>query len=73
MFALGKPVVVVLINGQPLGIPQVVEKANGVLEAWYPGQEGGTALADILFGDTNPGGKLPVTVRAIGGTAADVL
>jgi len=67
MFALGKPVVVVLINGQPLGIPHIVEKANGVLEAWYAGQEGGTALADILFGDTNPGGKLPVTVaRSVG-------
>jgi beta-glucosidase len=67
MFALGKPVVVVLINGQPLGIPHVIEKANGVLEAWYPGQEGGTALADILFGDANPGGKLPVTVaRSVG-------
>ncbi|MFC4310976.1 glycoside hydrolase family 3 N-terminal domain-containing protein [Steroidobacter flavus] len=62
MFALGKPVVVVLINGQPLSIPEVVAKANGVIEAWYAGQEGGTALADILFGDTNPGGKLPVTV-----------
>lgn len=67
LFALGKPVVVVLINGQPLSIPQVVEKANGVIEGWYPGQEGGTALADILFGDANPGGKLPVTVaRDIG-------
>ena len=67
MFALGKPVVVVLINGQPLGIPHVVEKANGVLEAWYAGQEGGTALAEILFGDVNPGGKLPVTVaRSVG-------
>ncbi len=62
MFALGKPVVVVLINGQPLSIPQVVEKANGVIEGWYLGQEGGTALADILFGDANPGGKLPLTV-----------
>ncbi|HEY0686908.1 MAG TPA: glycoside hydrolase family 3 N-terminal domain-containing protein [Steroidobacter sp.] len=67
MFALGKPVVVVLINGQPLSIPHIVEKANGVIEAWYLGQEGGTALADILFGDANPGGKLPVTVaRDIG-------
>ncbi|WP_116807166.1 glycoside hydrolase family 3 N-terminal domain-containing protein [Steroidobacter cummioxidans] len=67
MFALGKPVVVVLLNGQPLSIPQVIEQANGVLEGWYPGQEGGTALADVLFGDANPGGKLPVTVaRDIG-------
>jgi beta-glucosidase len=67
MFALGKPVVVVLINGQPLSIPRVVEKANGLIEGWFAGQEGGTALADVLFGDTNPGGKLPVTVaRSIG-------
>lgn len=67
LFALGKPVVVVLINGPPLSIPEVAEKANALLEAWYPGEEGGTALADILFGDTNPGGKLPVTVaRSLG-------
>ncbi|HEY4369713.1 MAG TPA: glycoside hydrolase family 3 N-terminal domain-containing protein [Steroidobacteraceae bacterium] len=67
MFALGKPVIVVLINGQPLSIPEVADKANAVLEGWYPGQEGGTAIADILFGDTNPGGKLPVTIaRSVG-------
>lgn len=67
MFALGKPVVVVLINGSPISAPEVVEKANALLEAWYPGQEGGTALADILFGDANPGGKLPVTIaRSVG-------
>lgn len=62
MFALGKPVIVVLINGAPLSIPEVAGKANALLEAWYPGQEGGTALADILFGDANPGGKLPLTI-----------
>ncbi len=62
LFALGKPVVVVLINGPPLSIPEVAAKANAVLEGWYPGQEGGTAIADILFGDANPGGKLPLTV-----------
>ena len=67
MFGLGQPVVVVLINGAPLSIPEVVEKTNALLEAWYPGEEGGTALADILFGDANPGGKLPVTVaRSVG-------
>jgi beta-glucosidase len=67
MFALGKPVVVVLINGAPLSIPEVAEKANAVLEGWYPGQEGGTALAGILFGDSNPGGKLPVTIARSSG------
>jgi beta-glucosidase len=67
IFAVGKPVVVLLINGPPLSIPEVVARANAVLEAWYPGQEGGTALADLLFGDANPGGKLPVTVaRSVG-------
>jgi beta-glucosidase-like glycosyl hydrolase len=67
LFALGKPVVVVLINGPPLSIPEVAASANALLEAWYPGQEGGTALADILFGDANPGGKLPVTVARSAG------
>ncbi len=62
IFALGKPVVVVLINGAPLSIPEIAGKANALLEAWYPGQEGGTALAQILFGDANPGGKLPLTI-----------
>jgi beta-glucosidase len=67
MFALRKPVVVVLINGQPLSTPEVAATANALLEAWYPGQEGGTALADILFGDVNPGGKLPLTIaRSVG-------
>jgi beta-glucosidase len=62
MLALGKPVVIVLINGQPLSLPEIYGRANAVLEGWYAGQEGGTAIADILFGDANPGGKLPVTI-----------
>jgi beta-glucosidase len=67
MFALGKPVIVVLLNGQPLSVPQIAARANALLEGWYPGQEGGTALADVLFGDANPGGKLPVTIaRSVG-------
>jgi beta-glucosidase len=67
MFALRKPVAVVLINGQPLSIPDVAAGANALIEGWYLGQEGGTAMADILFGDANPGGKLPVTIaRSIG-------
>jgi beta-glucosidase len=67
LFALGKPVVVVLINGAPLSIPEVAGRANALVEAWYPGQEGGTALAGILFGDANPGGKLPVTIARSSG------
>ena len=59
---LGKPVVVCAINGRPPSWPQVAEKANAILECWYPGQEGGTAMAEALFGITNPGAKLPLTV-----------
>ena len=64
---LGKPVVVVLINGRPLAIPELAERAPAILEGWYLGQEGGTAMADVLFGDANPGGKLPVSIpRSVG-------
>lgn len=59
--AVGRPVVVVLINGRPLAIPRVAETASAILEGFYLGQEGGTALADVLFGDYNPGGKLPIS------------
>jgi beta-glucosidase len=60
--ALGKPVVVCAINGRPPSWPNVIARANAVLGCWYPGQEGGTAMADALWGDINPGAKLPVTV-----------
>jgi len=60
--ATGKPVVVVALNGRPPSWPRVVEGANALLECWYVGQEGGTAMAQALFGDVNPGGKMPVTV-----------
>ena len=59
--ALGKPVVLVLLNGRPLSISWAAENVPAILEAWEPGSEGGHAVADILFGDVNPGGKLPVT------------
>jgi len=59
--ALGKPVVLVLLNGRPLSIAWAAENVPAILEAWEPGSEGGHAVADILFGDVNPGGKLPVT------------
>lgn len=59
--ALGKPVVLVLLNGRPLSITWAAENVPAIVEAWEPGTEGGHAVADILFGDVNPGGKLPVT------------
>jgi beta-glucosidase len=59
--AVGKPMVVVLINGRPLAIPHVAEAAPAIIEGFYLGQEGGAALAEVLFGDYNPGGKLPIS------------
>ncbi len=57
----GKPVVLVLLNGSALGLGWAAENVSAILEAWYPGQAAGTALADVLFGDYNPAGRLPVT------------
>jgi beta-glucosidase len=59
--ATGKPVVLVLLAGRPLDIRWPAEHVPAILEAWYPGTEGGNAIADVLFGDVNPGGKLPVS------------
>lgn len=60
--ALGKPLIVCAINGRPPSWPTVVEHADAVLECWYPGQEGGAAMAEALLGRINPGAKLPVSV-----------
>jgi len=59
--AAGKPVVLVLMNGRPLNIKWAAEHVPAILEAWYPGTQGGSAVANLLFGDAIPGGKLPVT------------
>ena len=59
--ALGKPTVLVLINGRPLDISWAVNRVPAILEAWHPGSEGGNAIADLIYGDATPGGKLPVT------------
>lgn len=58
---MGKPVILVVLNGRPLSINWAAENIPAILEAWEPGTEGGNAVADILFGDANPGGKLPVS------------
>ena len=60
--ALGKPLIVAAYNGRPPSWPNVIDKADAILECWYPGQEGGLAVAEALLGDINPGAKLPVTV-----------
>jgi len=67
LVATGKPVVVCLFNGRPISIRWLSEHAPAILECWYLGQEGGTALAEVLFGAVNPSGKLPVTIpRSVG-------
>ncbi len=58
---LNKPTVLVLLNGSAVSFDNEIKSLPAILEAWYPGQEGGTAIADIIFGDYNPGGKLPIT------------
>lgn len=65
--ATGKPLVLVLMNGRPLSILQEKEQADAILETWFSGTEGGNAIADVLFGDYNPSGKLPITFpRSVG-------
>jgi beta-glucosidase len=64
---LGKPVIVVLINGRPLALPWLAEQAAAIVEAWLPGEEGAAAIAEVLFGDVAPGGKLPLSIpRSVG-------
>jgi beta-glucosidase len=69
LVALGKPVVLVLLNGRPLSVNWAAENVPAILEAWEPGTEGGNAVADVLFGDASPGGKLPVTFPRSAGHA----
>jgi beta-glucosidase len=65
--ATGKPLVLVLMNGRPLSIVEENEQADAILETWFAGTEGGNAIADVLFGDYNPSGKLPITFpRSVG-------
>lgn len=62
IFALGKPTVVILLNGRPLSVNTLAAKVPALIEGWYLGQETGHAIADVVFGKVNPGGKLPVTI-----------
>ena len=65
--ATGRPVIVVLFNGRPLALPDLQDKAAAILEAWFPGIQGGNGVADILFGDVNPSGRLTTTFpRTVG-------
>jgi beta-glucosidase len=61
LVAMGKPVVLVLMSGSAVAMPWAKENVPAIVQAWYPGEEGGTAVADVLFGDYNPAGRLPVT------------
>ena len=63
----GVPTVLILVTGRPYSLKDVVDKVNAIVEIWFPGEVGGEALADVLFGDYNPGGKLPITFpRSVG-------
>jgi beta-glucosidase len=71
MLQTGKPVIVVLVNGRPVAMPRLAARANAILETWYAGQEGGTAIGEVLFGDVNPGGKLPISIPRDAGQLPD--
>lgn len=71
MLGTGKPVVVFLLHGRPNSINYISENVSAILDGWYLGQETGTAVADVLFGDYNPGGKLPITVPRSTGQLPD--
>ena len=67
LYSLGKPMVVVLVNGKPISEPWLYESIPAVIEAWEPGSFGGQAVAEIIFGEVNPSGKMPLTVpRSVG-------
>jgi len=62
VYKTGKPVILVLINGRPLSVRWAAENIPAIIEAWLPGEKGGNAVADVIFGDYNPSGKLPITI-----------
>jgi len=71
ILATGKPTIVFLQHGRPNSINYIAEHVPAILDGWYLGQEGGTAVADVIFGDYNPGGKLPITVPRSAGQLPD--
>ncbi|MCH4816277.1 MAG: glycoside hydrolase family 3 N-terminal domain-containing protein [Saccharolobus sp.] len=58
---IGKPIILVLVNGRPLALSSIFNEVNAIIEAWFPGEEGGNAIADVIFGDYNPSGRLPIS------------
>ncbi|MEP7287369.1 MAG: glycoside hydrolase family 3 N-terminal domain-containing protein [Chloroflexota bacterium] len=67
IYDTGTPIVLVLVNGRPVSLDWMAESVPAIVEAWFPAEEGANAVADVLFGDFNPGGKLPITVpRSVG-------
>ena len=67
IYDTGTPIVLVLVNGRPVSLDRIAESVPAILEAWFPSEEGANAIADVLFGDVNPGGKLPITFpRTVG-------
>ncbi len=67
VYDTGTPVVLVLVNGRPISLEWIAESIPAIVEAWFPSEEGANAIADVLFGDVNPGGKLPITFpRSVG-------
>jgi len=70
MFSLGKPVILVLQGGRPFAIPEHYSRAAAVINAFFPGLAGGQAITDVLFGEFNPGGRIPISVPRSVGTLA---
>lgn len=68
MFSLGKPLILVLQGGRPFAIPAYYSQAAAVITAFFPGQSGGQAISDVLFGEFNPGGRVPISVPFSEGT-----
>lgn len=67
IYESGTPIVLVLVNGRPVSLEWIAESVPAIVEAWFPSEEGANAIADVLFGDANPGGKLPITFpRSVG-------